>query len=158
MAHNNNSEETKDQITEKYKIWEVAAAKWFKPVYPSQSGGGVAKTKTREILFSQSGEMYLHEDDSAQPGSKTLTFINQTKFIPCLYTGRKDREGVKVYNGDKVYMINHDSSEHFTGIVSLEDSWIVTDDDGDTWELHEEYITGVMGNLCETPKKSDSNA
>lgn len=91
-------EELQEQITKKYKIWDVENKKWFKPIYPSQSGGDKAKKETREILFSQSGEMFLHHDS----GIKLLTHVNQTQFIPCLYTGFKSKEGIKLYGGDVI--------------------------------------------------------
>lgn len=106
-----------DPITEKYKIWDVELVNWFRPIYPRGK-----ETRTREILFSQSGEMFLHENDG-KGGQFTITHIppgENAKFIPCLYTGVKDNLDVKVYHNDII------SGQHGEGLViSKSGCWMI---------------------------------
>lgn len=83
-------------ITEKYKIWNTETNTWYRPTYPKNK-----VLNTEEILFSQSGEMWMRTNDG-QPGScDILTHLNG-KFKPCLYTGLKDINEIKTYANDVV--------------------------------------------------------
>ena len=84
--------------TQKFIIWDNEKNCWFKPTYPKN------KVKnTEEIFFSQSGEMYLRENDGVDPCDK-LTHIPDKggRFTSCLYTGVKDANDIKTYQHDVV--------------------------------------------------------
>lgn len=99
----------------KCKIWDNQEQKWFVPSYPKQSGSESYQSKYQEILISQAGEIYLHEqklkaidaDPKAKPVYVTIIthFPQGTKdepgrFVICNYTGHRDVNGVKWYMGD----------------------------------------------------------
>lgn len=96
-------------LTEKYKIWDNINKKWFTPSYPgfktSANNKQITTTLTKEILFSQSGEMYMHECEQGQAAQITHLPIlqseeNESPYIPCIYSGVKDINGRKMYLGD----------------------------------------------------------
>lgn len=98
-------------LTEKYKIWDNINKKWFTPSYPgfktSSNNKQVTTTLTKEILFSQSGEMYMHECEVGQSAKITHLQIlqndeNESPYIPCIYSGIKDINGRKLYLGDVI--------------------------------------------------------
>lgn len=100
-----------EPIVEKYKIWDVVNQKWFRPTYPGpkkDNQGKIVNVKiTEEILFSQSGEMYLRKNTGEDKNISAsiidcdqLEHVSKDLYIPCLYSGWKDLEGNKWYEGD----------------------------------------------------------
>jgi hypothetical protein len=81
---------------EKYKIWNTETNSWYRPTYPKNK-----VINTEEILFSQSGEMWMRTNDGTPGSCDVLTHLNG-KFKPCLYTGLKDVDEKKTYEYDVV--------------------------------------------------------
>lgn len=129
-------------FTEKYKIWDHVGKKWFRPEYP-----GVNTTKTKEILFSQSGEMYMLEKDA--DGPLTITYLpTGTKeepgpYTPCQYTGIKDDHDKKVYMNDEVVFDGQ------AGYVMWHDCGFVIQLLDDVVPLSEILRFEVTGNILE---------
>lgn len=101
----------------KCKIWDNEKKAWFVPSYPKQSGSDTQLSNTQEILISQAGEIYLHEQKrqviDVDPKTKPefITYITHFpqgtkdepgRFVICNYTGHRDKNGVKWYIGDIV--------------------------------------------------------
>ncbi len=95
--------------TEKCKIWNTQEQEWFKPIYPGFKPGKnntqVRITLTKEIFFSQSGEIYLYEcEEGQQPVFTHIPLINDKDavnlYIPCLYSGVRDINEIKLHVGD----------------------------------------------------------
>lgn len=91
--------------TEKYKIWDTETRQWFRPTYPRNK-----ETRTQEILFTQSGELVMHEKDELEGVSKLSIMhsgkdakgVEVCRFVPCVYTGVKDVVDVKAYLHDRI--------------------------------------------------------
>lgn len=97
------TENTPDTTTEKYKIWDDEAKQWYRPTYPGTKMVNNSKpikiVATEEIMFSQTGELYMRKNDGQSPDQ--LIHLNG-RFKPCLYTGMKDKHEVKTYVNDVV--------------------------------------------------------
>jgi len=108
--------------SEKYIIWDHTNNDWFKPTYPYGKSN-----ETKEILFSQSGELFLHTNDGQ---SSTLVHIpfnpNSDEgniYTPCPYSGQKDVHGKKLYCGDIITILNDDSGAQFE-IINVDGLYI----------------------------------
>lgn len=92
-----------DTTTQKYKIWDDEAQTWYRPTYPGtrmvNNSKPIEIKGTEEILFSQTGEMYMRKNDGQGPDQ--LTHLNG-RYCPCLYTGMKDKAKIKTYVNDVV--------------------------------------------------------
>lgn len=139
-----------DNLTEKYKIWDNLNKKWFRPEYPgikTVKGKQVNTTQTREILFSQTGELYLIEKDG--DSALTITYLSMgTKeepgpFIPCLYTGIKDENEKKAYLNDEVLF------EGEQGFVTWYDCGFAIKTLTGTYPLSAAFKFEITGNILE---------
>lgn len=67
------------------------------------------------------------------------------------FTGVTARSGEEVYEGDVVHIYNHDADQHAEGIVEYEENKYIVSSKDFYSELHEEYVTGVLGNIYQNP-------
>lgn len=138
----------------KTKIWNSQEGKWFMPTYPAQVRGKnnqlTNTEKTEEILFTQSGDMYMRVQESKN-ANNTLSLLNDEVWIRCEYTGLKDKTEKKIYEHDQV------QGEYKVGVIMLVKScWIVRyEDDAMDVPLSEinEYLE-VIGSTLEQKKEA----
>lgn len=133
--------QTQNPIVDKYIIWDVLNRKWFRPSYPGMHPDAKGKITnqviTEEILFSQSGEMYMRRNTGVKAEVSAniidcdeLEHVSQDVFIPCIYAGFKDSDEKKIYAGH-VVRIHPEDDEAYAVEVAY-------DADSGTWSPHHE--------------------
>lgn len=114
-------------MTSKYKIWDVANQCWFIPTYPGfkkdKNGKQIQTFETKEIFFSQSGEMYMRE--SLNGTENKFTHLNSVEgaeeFRPYQYTGFKIKDE-KIYN---FHLVRHVDTGIEGEIIFERGAWYV---------------------------------
>jgi len=139
----------------KYKIWDLEEKVWFKPTYPRTMPGKnnklITTTNTQEILFSQAGDLFMHEH-SPEKGHSITDLNLIPRYIPCAYTGFKDCQGRKIYEND----VMQNSIHQIVGVIKFKHGCFFMEDAQD--EVSLEYLADVIkancsyiGNILETP-------
>lgn len=96
-------------MTEKYIIWDTQEKKWFRPTYPGfvlepKNNKQVQTYLTEELLFSQSGEIYMRNINPSQDKGISCITHAAERFRAYAYTTMKDREERKIYDGHIIYL------------------------------------------------------
>lgn len=145
---------------EKYKIWDTETKTWFKPTYPGNKPGKnntiITTHLTKEILFSQSGDIFMREH-SPETGEKYTDLNLIPRYIPCIYTHMKDYTGKKIYAND--FLIS--SGGLIIGLVDFRNGSFVCVYPGHQIDKEPkwDYLCDVIkanavyyGNILETPE------
>lgn len=112
----------------KYRFWDNENKCWFKPVYQADKG------QLEELLVTQSGELCLRKLEGEEV-RYTHEALFPDRFKKCLYTGAKDTEGVKLYEGD-ILSSNMNGEKY---LIKFGEYWF--DEYGHTG-FYLEYLTG----------------
>lgn len=125
----------------------------------------------REILFRarriDNGEWIiakldlLYSEEACMPGTivwrcaKSKLSSDYYEIDPntiCEYTGQKDKNGTKIFEGDVLSVFDPMDNSKFVGSVSFQDGSFIIDDGTMKHYRWIDYIVDVIGNIHENPE------